>query len=142
ILQCYSGRMGWMLRMLLPAIAVAGCSSGGGDSDAPCSLASSGSGAGTWSFDGDPVCAIPFGGSVGIDMGFAPLDGELKILEVLVDNVHEGETGTFPAKATVILRDNRRFETPRSCQVVLTEHAANGESDGFSRTFQTVGEGT
>ncbi|CAN5912469.1 hypothetical protein BH11MYX3_BH11MYX3_15620 [soil metagenome] len=131
------------MRWFLVVLAVAGCSgNGGGKDDATCSLAASGSGAASWSFDGEPACLIPFGASSGIDMIFSPLSGDLMSFEARVDVVREGETGAFPATVSVRIRGGAEYRTARTCTVTLSEHVATGESDGFSRPFQTAGEGS
>jgi hypothetical protein len=135
--------MRWVTSCVLCISALtAGCS-GGGSSDSTCSLDSSGGdGVTSWAFDGDPACVIPFGGSVGIDMFFAPLSGEPKHVIVEIEDVHEGELGTFPATFSVELPSGAEFKTTaKACTVTLTEHADTGESDQFSRTFQTAGSG-
>jgi hypothetical protein len=114
---------------------------GGGGGSGPCVLATAGTGATTWSFDGAPACLIPFGPDSGIDMSFLPLAGELERFEVSVDDVREGETGTFPATVTAKLRGGASYRTGATCTVTISEHVATGESDSFSRTFQTSGDG-
>src|SRR5216110_2808691 len=108
--------MRWVTSCLFGVSMLAGCS-GGGSSDSTCTLDSSGGdGSASWSFDGDPACVIPFGGTVGIDMFFAPLSGEPKHVIVEVEDVHEGEVGTFPATFEVELRSGVKYKTAtRSC---------------------------
>jgi hypothetical protein len=126
--------------MVCAVVLAAGCTDG--DSDAACHLSTEASGDASWDFSGEPACAIPFGPSVGMLMGFLPLEGDLKSLSVRVDLVHEGETGTFPATVTATTRDDRMFATPKTCMVTFTEHAATGESDQFAREFQVAGTGS
>lgn len=123
------------------SMMVSACS-GGGSSDSTCALDSSGGdGAASWSFDGDPACVIPYGGPVGIDMYFAPLSGDPKHVVVRVADVMAGQLGTFPAAFEVELRSGATFKTTRTCTITITEHTDAGESDAFSRTFQTAGHG-
>jgi hypothetical protein len=137
--------MRWVIRVVA-VLYLGGCGDGGGaaSSDAPCALTTSGSGAATWSFDGDPACSIPFGSPTGILMGFVPIgDIEPKSFEVYIDDVREGETGTFTGYAAVTMNDDRRFATPRkSCMIRIATHEKTGESDGFATPYQISGDGT
>lgn len=121
-------------------VLAAGCSGDGLD-DGDCELAASVTGAVTWTSTDAPACAIPFGGSEGIEMDFLPLDAAVTRFEVDVDDVREGETGEFTALVRVAT-DDGTFVTPPTCTVTITEHTDTGEHDDFSRTFRVVGEGS
>ena len=46
------------------------------------------------------------------------------------------------ARVRVELPESGPTYTADDCTVTITEHVPTGESDGFSRTFQTAGDGT
>jgi len=91
----------------------------------------------------DPyACGIPFGGDSGVWMYFLPLEGDLGVLDISIDDVTEGETGTFPADATITLRDERRWTTaPGDCTVQVDEHSFQ-KDDGNTKEYLMTGSGS
>lgn len=124
--------------VVLGVMMCAGCD-GGGASSSSCALAASLSGAVTWTSDADPACGIQSGGRAGVFMGFYLPEGEVERFVVEVEDVKEGQTGTFPASVEVKLRDGRAFETA-SCTVRIDEHTLEKEEPP-SRAYLMGGSG-
>jgi hypothetical protein len=111
----------------------------GGLGDSSCELAASISGEVEWSSSRAPACAIPFGGDTGILMLYLPLGEPIAGVTVDVDEVTEGETGTFPATVEVRHEDDREW-TATACTVTIDEHSYQSEDD-FSKEYLATGSG-
>ena len=90
-----------------------------------------------------PSCAVPFGGDTDIWMVFMPVGGEVDQLEVTIEGITEGQTGSFPATAGVYLQGDRVWRTGSgACTVTVDEHAVTGKEDSFSKGYQVAGTGS
>jgi hypothetical protein len=126
------------------ATTLAGCGGDGDEGSPTCHLVAETTGAIGWSFSGDPACLIPFGGSEGIWMWFAPIepDGESEIAAFVINvlEVGPGETGTFPAAVEIHARDERTWETPGTCTVQIDEHVFEQEEE-LGAAYRATGSG-
>lgn len=92
--------------------------------------------------DDSYACAIPWGPDSGVLMVYLPVEGDLGSLEISIDDVTEGETGTFPADVSIILRDERRWTmAPGGCTVQVDEHSFQNE-DEFTKGYLMTGSGS
>jgi hypothetical protein len=89
------------------------------------------------------ACGIPFGPDSGMMMVFIPDHDSVGQVVIDIQDVREGETGTFSASGGVISRDgDRSWSTPGfDCAVEIGEHVAVGE-DETSLEYQVVGSGS
>lgn len=107
-----------------------------------CELGIAITGAVTWSTPSAPACAIPFGPPTGISMGWIFVDGPMQAVGLDVDDVTEGETGTFPATITLTHTDGREWSTA-TCTVEIDSHAPEPElDDEFSRAYRVHATGS
>lgn len=117
-----------------------------GANDAPdCGIAVELSGGAVAHYEMDRAwaCASPFGGDTGLTMIFLPGDEVVGQVVFDLQEIHEGDTGTFAASAEVISPDaaERWVTTGFDCTVEITEHEKVGE-DEASSAYELVGTGS
>jgi hypothetical protein len=132
------------LALLLLSLS-AGCDDKGGGGDigtSSCELGASVSGVVTWENPTAPACAITFGGTTDITMGFLFIDGEVESITIDVAEIGEGETGMFPATFEIRHSDDRRWIADQ-CTVQIDAHVADPEfDDELSRSYLVHGTGS
>lgn len=109
------------------ALVGAGC---GEESSAPstCAMSASFTGGLSGSSSGDPACLTSFAGSSSIDGSFVFLSGPIDTVELEIDDVDMGETGsTFPAMVRVTARDGGRWTG--TCAAAVTGHVLYGPAE-------------
>lgn len=137
-----------LLSSVLALAAAAGCSDDSSEgtpdpaSDCWISVALSGGYQASLAADDSFACGIPFGGDSGVWMIFLPAEGDIAQLQVVIDDVTEGETGTFPAGTTLMFRDERQWATAQGdCTVQVDEHSFQRVDDNTNE-YLMVGSGS
>jgi hypothetical protein len=88
------------------------------------------------------ACAVPFGPDSSVWMVFLPGEGDVSSIDVMVDEVGRGQTGSFPAGVGVYMTDDRAWGTKRDdCTVTVSEHVLLKE-DAPADEYLMVGSGS
>lgn len=82
----------------------------------------------------DAGCGSSFAGDTGVHTAFLPVDGgTVEAFTIEIDEIHAGETGSFPGIARVRLDDGREWVTTAGCTFEVVEHEFEMEdADGIA----------
>ena len=85
------------------------------------------------------ACATQTSFDTGIDAGFVFAEGALDHVELVIDDVHEGETGaSFPAHVTIVHDDGREWSA-QDCSAAISQHEHVGPGELGWERYRVVG---